>query len=200
MVPFEYQWIKSKRKTFAIQIDKRGNLIVRTPKNVTKAQVEVLLEKHKEWIGKKMQDFEKKTEQGQSEEITDEMRSVGKRLAKVYFQNWTAHYAKLMGVDYGKITIREQKTRWGSCSSAGNLNFNWKLMLMPKEVVDYVIVHELAHRKEMNHSKAFWKIVETYMPDYEERKKKLGNIDHENGIYYKVKRRYEDGKHEKKLH
>ena len=74
-----------------------------------------------------------------------------------------------MGVTYGKVTLREQKTRWGSCSSKGNLNFNWKLALMPDEILDYVVVHELAHRMEMNHSDKFWKIVENVLPDYRER-------------------------------
>ena len=78
-----------------------------------------------------------------------------------------------MGVTYGRISIREQKTRWGSCSSKGNLNFNWRLIFAPPEVLDYVVVHELAHRKEMNHSKAFYAIVESIMPDYRKWKKWL---------------------------
>ena len=69
--------------------------------------------------------------------------------------------------------MRNQKTRWGSCSSQGNLNFNNRLLLVPEELVDYVVVHELAHRKEMNHPNAFWNVVEKYMPDYKERRKKL---------------------------
>ena len=74
---------------------------------------------------------------------------------------------------YGRISIREQKTRWGSCSSVGNLNYNWKLVLMPPGVLDYVVVHELAHRREMNHSAAFWKVVTTWMPDYKKYRKWL---------------------------
>ena len=71
-----------------------------------------------------------------------------------------------MNVSYGRISIREQKTRWGSSSSKGNLNFNWRLILAPEEVLDYVVVHELAHRREMNHSKAFYAVVEAVLPDY----------------------------------
>ena len=83
------------------------------------------------------------------------------------------HYAGLMNVQYGRITIRNQKTRWGSCSSKGNLNFNCLLMLVPDEVVDYVVIHELCHLIEMNHSKAFWKQVEQMMPDYKKHRKRL---------------------------
>ncbi len=78
-----------------------------------------------------------------------------------------------MEVDYGRITIRCQKTRWGSCSTKGNLNFNCLLMLAPSDVRDYVIIHELAHRKHMNHSKDFWKEVEIMIPDYKEKRKWL---------------------------
>ena len=78
-----------------------------------------------------------------------------------------------MGVTYGRISIRSAKTRWGSCSSEGDLNFHWKLVLMPPEVLDYVVVHELAHRKEMNHSRKFWAEVKNVLPDYEKRRKWL---------------------------
>jgi predicted metal-dependent hydrolase len=77
-----------------------------------------------------------------------------------------SYYAKQMDTDYGRITVREQKTRWGSCSSKGNLNFNWKLMMMPEPIIDYVVIHELAHRKHMDHSKNFWLEVEKVLPDY----------------------------------
>ena len=90
------------------------------------------------------------------------------------------HYAGLMNVQYGRITIRNQKTRWGSCSSKGNLNFNCLLMLAPDEVVDYVVIHELCNLIEMNHSKAFWKQVEQVMPDYKKHRKWLK--DHGNEI------------------
>ena len=76
----------------------------------------------------------------------------------------------MLGVDYGRIAIRNQVSRWGRCSSKGNLNFNCLLMLCPPEVVDYVVVHELCHRRHMDHSVAFWGEVERVLPDYKARR------------------------------
>ena len=86
-----------------------------------------------------------------------------------------AYYAPIVGVGYGKITIRNQVSRWGSCSNKGNLNFNCLLMLTPPDVVDYVVVHELCHRRELNHSARFWDEVERVLPDYREAKEWLKN-------------------------
>lgn len=166
-----YQWIRSRRKTIAIQIDREGQVIVRTPYGITKRQVEEFLDEKKDWLLQTRQRVEKrKTEQIP---ISEEVRREGIERAKRIFPERTAYFAKRMGVDYGRITIREQKTRWGSCSSKGNLNFNWKLVLLDPELLDYVVVHELAHRREMNHSVAFWKVVEAELPDYRERRRRL---------------------------
>ncbi len=99
----------------------------------------------------------------------DEIHALAQKAMEVLPER-TAYFSKKIGVSYGGITIRNQKTRWGSCSSKGNLNFNCLLMLTPPEIQDYVVVHELCHRKEMNHSDRFWKEVEKILPDYKERK------------------------------
>lgn len=96
-----------------------------------------------------------------------------KKLAKKYIPDRVAYYAALIPVSYGRIAIRCQKTRWGSCSQKGNLNFNCLLMKLPPEIIDYVVVHELCHRLQMNHSRLFWTEVEKVLPDYKKRRKWL---------------------------
>lgn len=94
---------------------------------------------------------------------------VYRKLARSEFEEKAAYYAERMGVTYNRIAVKEQKTRWGSCSGKGNLNFNWKLILMPERILNYIVVHELAHLIEMNHSSAFWAQVEKIIPDYKKR-------------------------------
>ena len=98
---------------------------------------------------------------------SEEIKTLAEQALKLIPQR-VEYFSRQVGVDYGRITIRNQKTRWGSCSSKGNLNFNCLLMLALAEILDYVVVHELCHRKEMNHSKAFWAEVEKVLPDYRE--------------------------------
>lgn len=87
---------------------------------------------------------------------------------KVVIEERIKRYSQIIGVCPNKIVIKEQKTRWGSCSSKGNINLNWKLIMAPLEVIDYVVTHELCHMKEMNHSRQFWSLVETVLPKYKE--------------------------------
>ena len=174
MEKITYEWVKSGRRTLAIQIRADGCVVVRTPYSVSRTQVEKFLEERMDWIARNQRKL--KEAQGQKTVITEAMRKAGVEKAREIFPQRVEYYARMMGVSYGRITIREQKTRWGSCSGKGNLNFNWKLTLMPPEVLDYVVVHELAHRREMNHSRDFWKIVEQVLPDYQERRKRLKEL------------------------
>ncbi len=91
------------------------------------------------------------------------------------------YWAEKIGVKYGRVSVKDQKTRWGSCSEKGNLNFNWRLMIAPAPVRDYVVIHELCHLIEMNHSKNFWRHVSQFCPDHKVARKWLR--DHGRELY-----------------
>lgn len=161
--------IRSRRKTLCVEI-RNGQVIVRAPLWVSGAEISRFLKEKQPWIGKHLA-----RAMAQKEAVKDlppltekEIRSLAEQ-AKVLFPDRVAYFARLMGVTYGRITIRCQRTRWGSCSSKGNLNFNCLLMLVPRDVIDSVIVHELCHRKYMNHSAAFYTEVLRVLPDYRTR-------------------------------
>ncbi|MGE4542310.1 MAG: M48 family metallopeptidase [Bacteroidales bacterium] len=107
------------------------------------------------------------------DQLKSEMVSLYRGLARNLLIKKTIDYGRQMGVFPQKLKINKARTRWGSCSSAGNVNFSWYLMMAEESAIDYVVVHELAHLIQMNHSKAFWSIVENYCPDYLEAKEKL---------------------------
>lgn len=155
----EYKVIRSARKTIALQILPSGQLLVRCPYKMDSATIEEFVKSKEKWINKHLS-AEPSTPISQ-----EELKALSQQ-AKAVFPERVAYYAGLIGVSYGKITIRCQQTRWGSCSAKGNLNFNCLLMLAPTQVQDYIVVHELCHRKQMNHSKAFWAEVEKVIPDY----------------------------------
>jgi predicted metal-dependent hydrolase len=96
------------------------------------------------------------------------------------------HYAPLCGVVYKRVAIRNQRRRWGSCSSLGNLNFNYRLIFLPSALCDYVIVHELCHLKQMNHGPRFWAEVEKVLPNYLELETELKIIEKSRGAYLKT--------------
>lgn len=173
--------IRSNRKTLAIQINPDLSVTVRAPMYAPQSDIERILREKESWIQKHIEkirerEANRKEKQGESVESDYLTNEEIKKLADKALQHIpkrVSYYAKQIGVTYGKIIIRNQKTRWGSCSSKGNLNFNCLLMRMPPEVIDYVVVHELCHRKEMNHSKAFWQEVEKVLPDYKTRRQWL---------------------------
>ena len=163
----EYNIIRSRRKTISIQISPQGQVIVRCPLKIRQQEIRQFVESKMRWIENHLP-----KEPLQPSFTEPELLELCRR-AKSVIPERVRYYALLMGVDYGRITIRSQKTRWGSCSAKGNLNFNCLLMLIPPEILDYVVVHELCHRKELNHSAAFWAEVEQVLPDYRERRKWL---------------------------
>ena len=163
--------IRSKRKTIGIEITREAKVLVRAPEGVSAARIRRFVEKKEEWIGRSLWKMHLRIRAlGEMEPMTPERLKELTEAAKETLPGKVAFYADLAGVTYGQITIRNQKTRWGSCSAKGNLNFNCQLMRLPEEIVDYVVVHELCHRKEMNHSERFWAEVEKILPDYQARR------------------------------
>ena len=139
-------------------------LIVRAPLRATNGQIEYFVEQHRRWIRQHQEKLE--WQAAEFSVLTEtELKSLTEQ-AQQYIPERVRYYAPRVGVDYGHITIRSQKSRWGRCSSKGNLSFNCLLMLAPPEVIDSVVVHELCHRKEMNHSAAFYAHVLRVFPEY----------------------------------
>ena len=172
----EYDLIRSKRKTLSVQIKPDGSVVVRAPLRYPQREIDRFLLDRADWIRihrEKMLKRQAEQEAHPVNALTDAQLRDLKRRASLAFPERTAHFAPLIGVTYSRITIRSQKTRWGSCSAAGNLNFNCLLLLAPPEVLDYVVVHELCHRKFMDHSPRFWAEVARVMPDYKLHRKWL---------------------------
>ena len=173
----EYRLIRSNRRSIGIEVDREGNVTVRAPYSCEKKRIERFLLEKENWIRQKVKLQKANAKKRQEKrEMPEAEKKYYRNLAREVLGARTGYYARKMGVTYGRISIREQKTRWGSCSSEGNLNFNCRLLFVPDRIVDYVVIHELAHRKFMNHSKAFWKEVEKYMPDYKEQRKMLSRF------------------------
>lgn len=162
---FSFDLIKSDRKSVSIEVRPDGKITVRAPISMPYGEIAKFVESREGWIEKAL---EKSRNRGKDAvPFTDEELKILSEKALNIIPPKVKYYAEMMGVTYGKITVRSQKTRWGSCSSAGNLNFNCLLALVPDEVLDSVIVHELAHRKEMNHSKRFYNEIYKVYPDYD---------------------------------
>lgn len=170
----EIKVIRSSRKTMVLEIIRDGIILVRAPYRMPESEIRRFIQQKSDWIEKHVQRIEERQRTLPPVEglTMKDIRKLADQ-ASVVIPKRVEYFAEKIPVTYGRITIRNQKTRWGSCSSKGNLNFNCLLMLAPPEVLDYVVVHELCHRKEMNHSERFWREVENILPDYRERKKWL---------------------------
>ena len=209
--------IKSNRKTFCIEIDDYGKIILRIPKNSSKLEIERFLNKHKKWIYKKLKVIEKreielypkkfiegemflflgnfyklkivKNQKGKimlnnnemniSDKYKTDIRKViiefYKKKAFEIISDRVNFYSKKYGYDYNKIKITSANKRFGSCTNKGNLNFTFRLIMVPIEVIDYVVVHELVHLVDKTHKKSFYEKVEKILPDYKKRIKWLND-------------------------
>lgn len=170
-------------KSIKIRVKPNGEVVVTTPRFTPKWSINAVVKKSDDWIQKQLLKIKQQKNFGETE---DKVKIFGKAhrkkqldigtaknidrflksTAERYILPRTKQLANKMKIKFGRISIRQQKTRWGSCSSQGNLNFNWRLVHCPTTVIDYVIIHELAHRQHMNHSSAFWNLVREHDPEY----------------------------------
>ncbi len=169
----EFEVIRSDRKTMGAEI-KGNRLIIRAPLQATNEDINRFMLQNKKWIETHLAKAQarEKAREGVHRLTQEEIAALADRALEVIPKR-VAYYAPLIGVTYGRITIRNQRSKWGSCSGKGNLNFNCLLMLTPPEVVASVVVHELCHRKEMNHSERFYAEVLRVFPTYWEQDKWL---------------------------
>ncbi len=174
--PEDIRVIRSDRKTISLEIRPDLTVVLRVPRRMRKTEIERFLHDRRSWLEEHYVAMARRqaarvADPAQPPFTEGELEALG-RQARALIPPRVAYYADRLGVTYGRIAIRAQHTRWGSCSArgGGNLNFNRLLVLCPPEVMDYVIIHELCHRKHMNHSAAFWQTVAAACPDYQAQK------------------------------
>ena len=158
--------IRSRRKTMQLELHS-GQFRVRAPLRTSDARLRAFLQAHEPWIRSMAAKAEEQRRQA-GEVMTPEELEALKKKAREVIPPRVRYYADRLGVSYGTVTIRCQSSRWGSCTSKGNLNFNCLLLLAPTAVLDSVVIHELCHRKHMNHSAAFYRDLLAVCPDYRE--------------------------------
>lgn len=177
----DYVIKKSHRRSMSLHVDSDGKVIVKAPVGTPTYVAEEFIRERRDWIVNQLTKIENQTRLAEQLGYlsAQDIKNLKKR-AKVLIPERVEYYANLSGITYNKIFIRLQKSRWGSCSADGNLNFNCLLALMPLEILDSVVVHELCHRRHMDHSKAFYTEVLTIYPEYKRCNKWLK----ENGPAY----------------
>lgn len=175
----DYILIRSKRKTISLSINNDLNVIVRAPLRVSKRDIEAFINKHSLWIDKNKLIMKEQNEKQAGNILSDDKIAELKIMAKEVLPLKVMYYKDIMNVSPTGTKITSAITRWGSCSGKNNLCFSYRLMLLPDDIIDYIVVHELAHIRVKNHSSKFYLEVMKYMPDYKERVYRLKQIQKE---------------------
>lgn len=162
---------RSDRRTMAIEVTRDGRVLLRLPWQVSEREARAFFESHRTWVETAL--LRQQARQAAHPEPDEETRLLCIRLAKENLPPKIARYAAQLGVTPAGLTITGARTRFGSCSAKNRLSFSWRLMLYPEAAIDYVVVHELCHILHKNHGPAFYRAVESILPDYRERKKLL---------------------------
>ena len=178
----EYEIKKSKRaKNIRLTVRSDASVVLTIPWWAPKYVGKRFFEAKKEWVIKKINELrinpstELRTgnEELNKKKLTRVDYLKNREKARVFITERLKYFNQLYDFEYRRVAIRDTRTRWGSCSRAGNLNFSYKLLFMPREVADYIIVHELCHAKELNHSARFWNLVERAIPNHKSLRKEL---------------------------
>lgn len=171
VIPIEtpnYTLVRSRRKTIALEVTRDGEAIVRAPNRFPKREIDRFVEKHALWLEKHLAAAQERL--ARRPEPTPEQEAALRTRAHAELPQKLAAYAAQMGLHPTGMRITSARTRFGSCSASNRICFSWRLMQYPDAAVDYVVVHELAHIREKNHGRAFYALVEQYLPDWRERR------------------------------
>lgn len=166
---YAYTLIRSARKTLALEITTDARVVVRAPRLCPQREIDAFVEQHTAWLDKHIEQQKKRKPPAFARPVTPEQEQALRRQAATHIPERVAHYSRLMGVTPTGIKITGAQKRFGSCSGQNSLCFSWRLMLLPPQAIDYVVVHELAHIRHHNHSAAFYAFVAQIMPDYKQR-------------------------------
>ncbi len=174
---YEVEIIRSNRKTLYIEVTADLRVIAKVPLRMPQNEIKRIVQSRADWISKEIRRIKLLRNEHpnlQNKLSEDELAELRERTKRIVSER-VAYYAPIIDVKYNRITIKIQHKRWGSCSGKRNLNFNILLGLCPLEVINYVVVHELCHLIEFNHSQQFWNLVEGILPDYRERRRWLND-------------------------
>jgi predicted metal-dependent hydrolase len=174
---YKIKLIKSFRRTISISIEQDGSLTVRAPRGIANHHIDDFLKEKSSWIEKHISKAKEKDEKARA--LTSKIDSkkilyYKKKIRKI-LEERTQYFASKYNLRFQKIRLSSARKRWGSCSSSNSLNFNWRIIFAPKEVLDYLVIHELAHTRHKNHQKQFWNLVEEMDPLYKQNRKWLKN-------------------------
>lgn len=167
-----YELIRSRRKTLALEITKDCRVLVRAPLRLSQARIDSFVESHAAWITKHLEQQRQRATSAPPPPTAREIETL-KAKARSILPEKVTHWSQIMGVSPTGLKITTAQKRYGSCSGKNSLCFSCFLMRCPEEAIDLVVVHELCHIREKNHGPRFYALLEQYLPDYKERKKLL---------------------------
>lgn len=174
------QFKRSRRMRLIVHAD--GSMVVSTPMRTSMQRILMFIKQNQEWLLLRLAELAKSPTVTKAPSHSAREIAVYKRQALILIKNRISILNKSYGFAFAAISVRNQKSRWGSCSRKGNLSFNYRIALLPSDYADYVIAHELCHLQEFNHSPRFWALVERTIPDYRRLRKDLRSGLHANGL------------------